>query len=199
MPWRARRSVISWANRPVGVPSCPAPPRPAAPPCAAPPRPARGMFELWIVKYWSPIHDCLKHLFSLLNRLSISKLLLYFTVKNSDIARAGRGRAAHGRAAGQSETGRSAQKTNNLISLQGIEDNCPERLSGITNNRKPRPPMKEHNEQFTIDRWSAYSQCIRETTSDLRSWLLTNVLSPMCLCKPFSYKVPPKFVFIKFR
>ena len=28
-------SVVSWANRPVGVPSYPAPPRPAALPCAA--------------------------------------------------------------------------------------------------------------------------------------------------------------------
>ena len=32
---------------PIGVPSYPAPPRPAAPPCAVPPRPARGMFQDW--------------------------------------------------------------------------------------------------------------------------------------------------------
>ena len=36
------------ASRPVGVPSCPAPPRPATPPCAALPRPARGMYGFWI-------------------------------------------------------------------------------------------------------------------------------------------------------
>ena len=27
IPWKVRGSVVSWANRPVGVPSCPAPPR----------------------------------------------------------------------------------------------------------------------------------------------------------------------------
>ena len=58
IPWRATGSVVPWANRPVGVPSCPAPPcpappcpappRPAAPLCAAPPRPARRMSEFWI-------------------------------------------------------------------------------------------------------------------------------------------------------
>ena len=47
-PWRAMGTVASWANRPVGVQSCPAPLRPAAPPCASPPRPARGMSGLWI-------------------------------------------------------------------------------------------------------------------------------------------------------
>ena len=36
-------SVVSWADRPVGVPSCPFPPRSAAPPCAALSRPARDM------------------------------------------------------------------------------------------------------------------------------------------------------------
>ena len=48
MPRRARGSVVSWANRSVGVPSCPAQPRPAALPCAAPTRPARGMSGFWI-------------------------------------------------------------------------------------------------------------------------------------------------------
>ena len=47
-PLSARGAVVSWANRSVGVPSCPAPPRPAAPPCAAPTRPARGMSGFWI-------------------------------------------------------------------------------------------------------------------------------------------------------
>ena len=48
MPWKARGTVVSWANRPLGVPSCPAPPCPAALPCAALPRPARGMSGFWI-------------------------------------------------------------------------------------------------------------------------------------------------------
>ena len=46
--WRARETVVSWADRPVGVPSCPAPLRPAASPCAAPPRPACGISGPWI-------------------------------------------------------------------------------------------------------------------------------------------------------
>ena len=48
MPLTARGTVVSWANRPVGIPSYPAPPRPAAPPYAAPLRPARGMSGFWI-------------------------------------------------------------------------------------------------------------------------------------------------------
>ena len=46
MPWRVRRTVVCWANRFVGVPSCPAPPR--RPPCAAPTRLARGMSGFWV-------------------------------------------------------------------------------------------------------------------------------------------------------
>ena len=48
MPWRERGSVVSWANRPVDVPSCSALLCPATPPCAAPTRPARGMSRFWI-------------------------------------------------------------------------------------------------------------------------------------------------------
>ena len=42
--WWIKGSVASWANRPVGVPCCPSPPRLAVLPCAAPSRPARDMF-----------------------------------------------------------------------------------------------------------------------------------------------------------
>ena len=51
MPWRfwgAIGSVLPFADRPVGVPPCPATLCPAALPCAAPPRPARGMPGFWI-------------------------------------------------------------------------------------------------------------------------------------------------------
>ena len=47
MPWRARWTVISWANRSVGVPNCLAPLRPATPPYAAPSRTADGMSGFW--------------------------------------------------------------------------------------------------------------------------------------------------------
>ena len=46
--WRARRRVVPGPDRPNGVPSYPAPLRPAALPCAAPNRPARGVSGFWI-------------------------------------------------------------------------------------------------------------------------------------------------------
>ena len=51
MPWGARGTGVSWANRPVGVPPCPAPPCPADPHCAAPHRPACGMSGFWIRQF----------------------------------------------------------------------------------------------------------------------------------------------------
>ena len=48
MPWGARGSVVSWANRPFGVRSCPVRPRPAAPLRAAPNRSTRGMSRFWV-------------------------------------------------------------------------------------------------------------------------------------------------------
>ena len=47
MSWRAGWTVVSWANRSVGVPKCLALPRPATPPHSAPHRPARVMFGFW--------------------------------------------------------------------------------------------------------------------------------------------------------
>ena len=46
MPWQASGTFASLANRPVGFPSCLAPPRPTAPPCATPLRPAHGISGL---------------------------------------------------------------------------------------------------------------------------------------------------------
>ena len=46
--WRARGRLPPGPDRPNGVPSFPAPPRPAAPPCAAPTRPARGVSGFWL-------------------------------------------------------------------------------------------------------------------------------------------------------
>ena len=46
--WRERERVVSWPDRPDGVPSYPAPPHLAAPPCAAPIRPARSVSGFWI-------------------------------------------------------------------------------------------------------------------------------------------------------
>ena len=45
--WKVRGTVLFWANRPDGVPSCPSPPC-AAPPCAAPLRHDRDMSGFWV-------------------------------------------------------------------------------------------------------------------------------------------------------
>ena len=47
MPSRARRTVVSWADRPTRVLSWLALARPVPPPCAAPSRAARGMSRFW--------------------------------------------------------------------------------------------------------------------------------------------------------
>ena len=80
MLWRARGPVASWANRPVGVPSCPAPPRR---PAVRRPSPTR----LWYV------------------RVSDSTNFIYRT-PNPEIPPAGRSEAAHGGVAGQGGVGR---------------------------------------------------------------------------------------------
>ena len=54
----ARGSAVSWADRSVGVPSCPAQPRPAAPPSAVPTRPARGMSGFWIRQVFANPFSC---------------------------------------------------------------------------------------------------------------------------------------------
>ena len=53
--WMVRGTVVSWANRPIGVPSCPSPPRPAVPPCDAPSRPACGTSGFWIRQIYASI------------------------------------------------------------------------------------------------------------------------------------------------
>ena len=60
--WRARRRVVSWPDRPNGVPSYPAPPRPAAPLCAAATRPARGVSGFWIRQVVLPRTKCVYRL-----------------------------------------------------------------------------------------------------------------------------------------
>ena len=54
--WRERETVVPWANRSVGVPSCPSSPRPAALPWAAPPRLACGTSGFWIRQANIPRH-----------------------------------------------------------------------------------------------------------------------------------------------
>ena len=58
MPWGGSGTVVSWENRPVGVPSCPAPPRPTAPPCAAPSRPGFGFDKYCLIKIQGGCFPC---------------------------------------------------------------------------------------------------------------------------------------------
>ena len=71
-------------------------------------------------------------------------VIIICRTQNPEIPRAGWGRAANGRVAGQggagqdgTPTGRFAQETTDPLAPQSIEDNCPERLFGSTNNRNP--------------------------------------------------------------
>ena len=52
-------------------------------------------------------------------------------------------------------------------------------------------PMGEQNPWLTTSSSAVYPRFISGTASALRSWLLTSVPSPICLCKPFSCKACP--------
>ena len=55
-------------------------------------------------------------------------------------------------------------------------------LSPLSEIRKPK-------KEFAVLKLESLSnRFIRETTAALRSWLLTNVPPPICLCKPYSCK-----------
>ena len=75
--------------------------------------------------------------------------------QNPDIPQAGRGGAAHGGVLGWGEarqdgtpTGRFAQEITDPLAPQGVEETCPERLSGSTIKRNPKP-MGEHSGRLT--------------------------------------------------
>ena len=53
-------------------------------------------------------------------------------------------------------------------------------------------PMEEHNDRLTSGLRPVYVRFITRTKSALCSWLLTSGPSPLCLCKPFSYKACPR-------
>ena len=111
---------------------------------------------------------------------------------------AGRGRAAHGGAAGRggagqdgTPTGRFDQEITVPLAFQGIEDNCLKVSSEARTIEILCKPMEEQK-QWCIRGLSAIdNRFIRGTAAALRSWLLTSVPSPICLCKPFSCKACP--------
>ena len=145
MPWKAQGAVVGlWANRPVGVPSYPVPPRPAAPSCAAPPRPARGMSGFW-TRQVPDIPAVFQFEDQSENRDQLlTHQIITCRIQTPDIPRAGRDGAGHGGTAGRggdgqdgTPTGRSAQETTVPLTLQTIEESPPGRLSGSTNKGNP--------------------------------------------------------------
>ena len=64
---KAKGSVVSWPNRSVGLPPCPAPPCPAGLPCAALNRPTRGMAGFF------PDIPCMKNFTKTKKRWSIGQ------------------------------------------------------------------------------------------------------------------------------
>ena len=52
-------------------------------------------------------------------------------------------------------------------------------------------PTKQQNPRLTSGSSAVYPRLISGTKSALRSWLLTSVPTPICLCKPFSCKACP--------
>ena len=61
-------------------------------------------------------------------------------------------------------------------------------------NEFPFNPMEEQNPRLTTGLSAVYPRFIRWTTAALRSWLLTNVPTPICLCKVVSCKARPRII-----
>ena len=97
MPWRTRVTVVSCAEKPVGVPFCRA--RRAQPPRCAPPDATRP----WCVR----VLDSTGHVF---RRLQIAPLKIECLVQSPDIPRAIRV-GAHGGAAGRRRAGLNDDRT----------------------------------------------------------------------------------------
>ena len=133
MHWRVQGGSVSWANRYVGVPSCPAPPSPAALPYAAPPRPARGMSGSWNQQ----------NEFINKKRFDYSKTRIYN-------GRVGSGRRAAGQRGrtGRRRVGPSRRPPTLLhptaLWTTTLNDSPQARTSEI-----PFKPMGEHNERLT--------------------------------------------------
>ena len=112
------------------------------------------------------------------------------------IPRAGFGGAAHGGAAGRGGDGQDGTLTGRLAQNTALPLHFPE--------HRRNPPLAcpwEHGQRGShVNRWGkkprVYQQFIRGVTSALRSWLLTSGPLPICLCKPFSCKACPGFLYI---
>ena len=131
MPSKSKGPVFSWANRPVGVPSYPALPRPAARrPAVRRPAPTLP----WFVWVFDSTNLETKP-YQIINRIHLSSPKPGHTTGGS-----GQGGARREGGAGRDRAGRDADKSVRqgstvLHTPQGIEQTCPERLLRITNKR----------------------------------------------------------------
>ena len=161
-------------------PSSPARLRPARPPRRVPPRPDRPEVCPGFGFDWCEMRTSSHLRFSATRKRSCR-------FQNLDIPRAARDGAAHGGGTGRARAsqdrtrvGRSAHETTVLLALEGIEDNCCEGFFGSTSKQIS---METDGAKPAVD-----NRFIRGTTDTVRSWLLTSVLTPFCLCEFFSCK-----------
>ena len=77
-------------------------------------------------------------------------------IQKPDIPRAGRGRTAHGGAAGRGEAGQDGSPTNRFakelivsVALSSIVQNCSERLFRSTNIESPMQTDRKQNQRLT--------------------------------------------------
>ena len=108
--------------------------------------------------------------------------------QNPDIPRSGRGGAAHGGAG----RGGAGQDTGRTVRRGGNSPPC------LPEHRRQLPwrflRKHEQNKMYVNQKRSTTSvdkRFLSRTMAALRSWLLTNGPSPICLCKPFSCKACP--------
>ena len=126
----------------------------------------------------------------------------YYTItcriQNPDTLRAGRVGAAHGGAARGAGLGRTGRRWVDPARRQPSFLPCSESktLSWTTLRKHEQTKsyvnrMREQNHRLTTGLSAVDPRLISGTASALRSWLLTSVPTPICLCKPFSCKACP--------
>ena len=168
--------VVSWPDRPNGVPSYPAPPRPAAPPCAASTRPARGVSGFWI-----------------------RQVLMYFRNLSSPKPGHTTGGSQRGaRRGGRAGSGRTVRQQNCAPREQSFlalsKASKTRRLNASPEAQTSEilcKTMEEQNPRLTTGSSPVYQRFITGTRSALSSWLPTSGTTSFCLCKLFSCSACP--------
>ena len=209
--WRARGRVVSWPDRPDGVPSYPAPAPFAAPPCAAPTRPARCVRVLDSTneeRYqiqdsvsmtndtWHTIHHA-RHMMH-------DACHVICRIQNPDIPRAVRV-GAPGGTAGRGREGLDANRTVRLGSTRSSYPPRHRRQVAWTNLQKHESAkfnlnrMRKQKQQLKTGTSAIHPRFVCGTRTAFCIWLLTSGPAPaqFCLCKKTSCKTCPGTRYIK--